>query len=137
MRPRVKEAVVAHAASPSGLLDLSQMALNRFADSLNDDPGSAEAVLVLFVFLNEVNAELDRVGSPLQTNEGEENLSVLGSMNEVVESLELAREARAVDQYAEVRIDEEIRLRGEARSARDFASADTIRDALADRGVVL
>ena len=58
-------------------------------------------------------------------------------MDEVLGLLELARAARAVDDTTEEWIEEQIRLREEARKARDFAAADAIRDDLADRGVVL
>ncbi len=59
------------------------------------------------------------------------------SMDQVLGLLELARVARAVDDTTEEWIEEQIRLREEARKARDFAAADAIRDALADKGVVL
>ncbi|MCJ7628588.1 MAG: cysteine--tRNA ligase, partial [Longimicrobiales bacterium] len=48
-----------------------------------------------------------------------------------------ARAARAVDEVTEYWIEEQIRFRNEARSSRDFQTADPIRDVLADRGVVL
>jgi cysteinyl-tRNA synthetase len=42
-----------------------------------------------------------------------------------------------VDETTEEWIEEQIRLREEARAGRDFAAADAIRDALTNRGVVL
>jgi cysteinyl-tRNA synthetase len=117
--------------------ELAQAGMARFREAMNDDLNSAEALGALFVFLNGVNAELDRVGSPVRVDDRDVGVKTLGSMDEVLGLLELARDARAVDDTTEEWIEEQIRLREEARKARDFAAADAIRDALADRGVVL
>ena len=85
----------------------------------------------------EVNAEMDRAGGTITAQDREASLDALRSMDEVLGLLELAREARAVDDTTEAWIEEQVELREEARRNRDFAEADTIRDALADKGVVL
>ncbi len=117
--------------------ELAKAGLDRFREGMNDDLNSAEALGALFVFVNEVNAELDRVGSPIRRSDRDAGVEALASMDEVLGLLELAREARSVDDTTEEWIEEQIRLRKEARKARDFAAADAIRDTLADRGVVL
>ena len=134
---RLTECPVADEAQETRIPELAQAGLERFREAMNDDLNSAEALGALFVFLNEVNAELDRVGSRIQAGDRKVGVETLGSMDEVLGLLELAREARAVDDTTEEWIEEQIRLREEARKARDFADADAIRDALADRGVVL
>ena len=133
---RLAECPVADDAPETRIPELARAGLERFREGMNDDLNSAEALGALFVFLNEVNAELDHAGS-IRTVEREGAVETLRSMDEVLGLLELAREARAVDDTTEEWIQEQIRQRNEARKARDFAAADSIRDALADRGVVL
>ena len=134
---RLTDCPVAAEAPETRIPELAATGLDRFRDAMNDDLNSAEALGALFVFLNEVNAELDRVGTPVRAADRDEGAKTLGSMDEVLGLLELARKARAVDDTTEDWIEEQIRLREEARKSRNFAEADAIRDALADRGVVL
>jgi len=134
---RLSECPVANEAPETRIPELAKAGLDRFREGMNDDLNSAEALAALFVFLNEVNAELDRIGSPIRGSDRDAGMETLASMDEVLGLLELAREARAVDDTTEEWIEEQIRLREEARKARDFATADAIRDDLADRGVVL
>lgn len=112
-------------------------ALDRFRDGLEDDLNSAEAMAALFIFVNEVNAELDRVGGGVRGEDRERALETLSSMDQVLGLLELARGTRRVDEATEAWIQDQIRLRQEARASRDFAAADAIRDALAEKGIVL
>ena len=128
---------MADEAEDTRIPELAQAGLERFRDAMNDDLNSAEALGALFVFVNEVNAELDRVGSPIPLAHRDQSRKTLRSMDEVLGLLELAREARAVDDTTEEWIEEQIRLREEARASREFGVADAIRDTLAGRGVVL
>jgi cysteinyl-tRNA synthetase len=116
---------------------LCWVALDRFREAMDDDLNSAEALAALFVFVNEVNAEMDRAGGTITAQDREATLDALRSMDEVLGLLELAREARTVDDTTEAWIEEQVELREEARRNRDFSEADAIRDALADKGVVL
>jgi cysteinyl-tRNA synthetase len=104
---------------------------------MGDDLNSAEAMAALFIFVNEVNAELDRVGSPVRSSDRDAGLDTLESMDQVLGLLELARAAREVDDTTEDWVQEQVRLREQARADRDFAAADAIRNELADRGIVL
>jgi len=124
-------------AASTSLAESAKRALDRFRESMDDDLNSAEALAALFVFVNEVNAELDRSGGALRPEEQDEALRALESMDDVLGILELARNARSVDEATEEWIGEQVRLRTEARVARDFARADAIRDELLERGVVL
>lgn len=134
---RLSEAQVSGEASPSRIRELADTGIQRFREGMEDDLNSAEGLAALFVFVNEANAELDRVGPTLRPEDRKDGLEALRSMDEVLGILELARDARRVDETTEGWIEEQIRLRKEARAARDFATADRIRDELADRGVVL
>lgn len=119
--------------------ELARSALERFREGLDDDLNSAEAMAALFIFVNEVNGELDGAGGKglLRVEERDAAREALHSMDEVLGLLELAESARRIDETTEEWIREKIRLRNEARAARNFAEADAIRDELANRGIVL
>lgn len=134
---RLVEARVGTEAPATTIPELARAGLDRFREGMNDDLNSAEAMAALFVFLNEVNAELDRAGSPILPGDREEGLDALRSMDEVLGLLELARTARVVDDTTEAWIEDRIGRREQARKEGDFARADAIREELADRGVVL
>jgi cysteinyl-tRNA synthetase len=134
---RVSEARLSEETVGTEITRLCWVALDRFKEAMDDDLNSAEAMAALFVFVNEVNTELDRAGGSISVQDRTAVLDAIRSMDEVLGLLELAREARAVDDTTEAWIEEQVRLREEARKDRDFAAADAIRDALADQGVVL
>jgi cysteinyl-tRNA synthetase len=134
---RLSAVTVADDAPPTRIREMAAEALGRFREGMDDDLNSAEALAAIFIFVNEVNAELDRVGSPVLAGDREAGLEALRRMDQVLGILELARKGRGVDEATEEWIEEQIRLRKEAREARDFAAADAIRDALAANGVVL
>jgi len=134
---RVSEARLSEETVGTEITRLCWVALDRFREAMDDDLNSAEAMAALFVFVNEVNSEMDRAGGTITAQDREATLDALRSMDEVLGILELAREARAVDDTTEAWIEEQVELREQARKDRDFAAADAIRDALADKGVVL
>lgn len=134
---RLSETQVSEDAQATRIPELAQEALARFQEGMDDDLNSAEALAAIFIFVNEVNAELDRVGAPILTGDREAGLEALRRMDQVLGIVELARKGRSVDETTEEWIEEQIRLRKEAREARDFAAADAIRDELAAKGVVL
>jgi len=124
-------------APPTAIPELVETALDRFREGMDDDLNSAEGMAAVFVFLNEVNGELDRAGGRVMPRDRDAALDALNSMDQVLGLLELARDARVVDETTEDWIQEQVRLREEARKDRDFARADAIRDELAEKGVVL
>jgi cysteinyl-tRNA synthetase len=134
---RLSELSVSQDAPPTRIPALAEEAMARFREGMDDDLNSAESLAALFIFVNEVNAELDRAGSVVQNGDREAALDALHGMDEVLGLVELARQSRVVDEATEEWIEEQIRLRNEAREARDFAAADGIRDGLAAKGVVL
>jgi len=134
---RLKNLSVADHAQATRIPEVASEALTRFREGMDDDLNSAEALGALFIFLNGVNAELDRVGGPLRPADREAGLDALESMDRVLGLVDLANRGRTVDEGMEAWIQEQVRLRKEARAARDFATADAIRDALAEKGIVL
>lgn len=105
----------------------------RFYDVMNDDFGTAEAVAVLFELANEINKTHDNqlagclkgLGSfmgllqrePAAFLQGSVGEEITGISNETIESLIAARQ--------------------QARSDKDWAESDRIRDELAAAGIVL
>lgn len=124
-------------AGDTRIPEMAQAALARFREGMDDDLNSAEAMAALFVFVNEVNAELDRRQGALRREERDGALKALEDMDEVLGFLELARRTRALDRATKDWIQEQVHQRMEARKTGDFARADAIRDELAAHGVVL
>jgi cysteinyl-tRNA synthetase len=121
-----------------GLSPLAEEAMSSFDAALDDDLNSSGALAALFVFLKEVNGALDRSGGRANPGELDRARSALAAMDGVLGLLEVAlRREGGADDDLKAWVEEMIVQRKEARSSRDWARADEIRDALADRGVVL
>jgi cysteinyl-tRNA synthetase len=134
---RVTDLPVSEDSEETRIPEFSEAALIRFREAMDDDLNAAEAMAALFVFVTEVNAELDRIDRPVSPRDRDDALGLLDSIDRVLGLLELGRAARGVDETTEEWIEEQIQLREDARRDRDFAAADAIRDALAERHVVL
>ncbi len=128
---------VDRSAPPTRVPELARQALDAFRKGLDDDLNSAEAMAALFIFLNEVNAELDGTEGTVPPGDRDAGVDALRSMDDVMGLLELARKTRVVDRAKEEWIEEQIQLRQAARKSRDFVEADRIRDDLTREGVVL
>jgi cysteinyl-tRNA synthetase len=126
-------------AAPAGLAPLAERALADFEAALDDDLNSSGAMAALFVFLKEVNGALDRSGGVVTPDEVTAAREALASMDDVLGILELAlaSESAGADDDLAAWVEDMIAQRAEARSDRDWARADEIRDALTERGVVL
>jgi cysteinyl-tRNA synthetase len=136
-RDRLREIPGDDGADPSALPDLAADALAGFEAAMDDDLNSAEALGAVFIFLNRVNAEMDRTGGRITSADRDAALEAVDAMDQVLGLLEVADRERSVDDDLEGWIESMIRERVEARQSRDFARADAIRDELADRGIVL
>ena len=135
-RRRVAEFPIA----PRSSLDLGARArehLAAFTEAMDLDLNVPRAVAVLWSMAKEVNAALD--GSPGGIGEGDRDgvLEVLAQMDAVLGVLDLAAEAREVDDETEALIRHKVEARDRARAARDFATADRLRDELEADGVRL
>ncbi|HEY0969513.1 MAG TPA: cysteine--tRNA ligase, partial [Gemmatimonadales bacterium] len=107
--------------------------LRVFQEALFDDLNAPEALAALFTFLRRANAELDKRGTD------ETGLiaarDAFGKMMGVLDILPEAEEP--VDAELGAWVEERLAARKAARSARDFAAADRIRDELVGRGIVV
>jgi cysteinyl-tRNA synthetase len=104
-------------------------ALAAFTAAMDDDFGTPAAVAAMFDAVRGANAALD-AGRP------DTAATKLGAVDELLDVLGFATAAaETADDHAE--IDALVRERVEARAARDFATADRIRDELVRRGVTI
>ena len=107
----------------------------RFADAMNDDFNTPEAIAVLFDLASEVNRE-----------QGQEKQLLANTMKALGASLNfLQRDPTAFlqagskdqDGLSPAQIEEHIAARVAAKQAKDFAQADLIRKTLLEQGIVL
>ncbi len=122
---------------PAGLEELARAAVKRFRAAMDDDLNSAGALAALFVFVKEANAVLDRADGAVRPSDRASAETALASMDEVLGVLDLALAGRRVEESERQRIDRLVAERVRARSRRDFARADDIRDRLAAEGIAL
>jgi len=106
----------------------------RFADAMDDDFNSAQAVSVLF----EMATELNRNPSPALAAQMRALGGVLGLLQrDPVEFLKGSHLAGALSAVGDGEIDRQISARAAAKARRDFPEADRIRQDLLEQGVVL
>jgi cysteinyl-tRNA synthetase len=134
---RLEATPVADDGAPLGLTELAAGALEAFREAMDDDLNSANALAALFGLVTRTNAALDGVGGAVSRSERDAVVEALRSMDRVLALLEVAKAGRTVDADTEAWIESMIEERKEARSARDFARADAIRDELEEKGIVL
>jgi cysteinyl-tRNA synthetase len=120
-----------------GLDEVARRALADFEAALDDDLNSSEALAALFGLLREANARLDGADGPVAETELQAARAALASMDEVLGLLELALAEGGADEDLAAWVEQRIEARERARASRDWAAADTIRDELSARGVVL
>ena len=116
-------------ASPA----LGAQAIEGFRAAMDEDFNAADGLAALFTFVNRVNGALDRQGVVTPADR-EAALESLRSMDRVLGLIEVARASRTVDDDLATWVEERIEARAEARRAKDFATADAVRDELAERG---
>ena len=116
-------------------LDSNNPWAKRFADAMNDDFNTPEAIAVLFDLASEVNrtqgAEKQMLASTLK--------SLGATLNFLQRDPTIFLQAGSKQKVglSVVYIEEKIAERVAAKQAKDFAKADLIRKALLDQGVVL
>lgn len=105
-------------------------ALARFTEVMDDDFGTPQAVSLMFDLIREGNRLVD---------EGGDAGGLAGAVDEIVSILGLddADGAPTSGTLAEEEIVAMVAARARARTARDFAEADRIRDDLASAGVII
>ena len=107
----------------------------RFAEAMNDDFNTSDAIAVLFDLASEVNRA--------QGDERQTLASTLKSLGGVLNFLQrdpttfLQSGTKDVGGFSPEQIEEQIAARVTAKQAKDFAKADLIRKNLLEQGVVL
>ncbi|MGH7502275.1 MAG: cysteine--tRNA ligase [Longimicrobiales bacterium] len=136
-RRRLDETPASQDAEASALPRIAEKALRDFEEALDNDLNTPNAFAVLFPFVKEVNAELDRVkiisGPDLKAAR-----TAIDRMDDVLGLIELARRdaAGVPSDFAEW-VEDRLEQRRQARGRRDFATADAIRDELTAAGVIV
>ncbi len=136
-RRRLDETPASQDAEASALPRIAEKALRDFEEALDNDLNTPNAFAVLFPFVKEVNAELDRVkiisGPDLKAAR-----TAIDRMDDVLGLIELARRVAAgvPSDFAEW-VEDRLEPRRQARGRRDFATADAIRDELTAAGVIV
>ena len=112
-------------------------ALTRFEAALDEDLNTPNALAVVFNFIREVNAELDRERA-VSAADIRTAAAAFDRFDAVLGVITLARqEAAAVDDGLAAWVEERIVARRDARGRRDFGEADRIRQQLSDAGIVV
>ena len=132
---RLYTALAQTATSQTVTLDPDNPWAKRFAEAMNDDFNTPEAIAVLFDLASEVNRaqgeEKQRLANTLQA---------LGGLLNFLQrdpTAFLQSGSKQADALSPAMIEEHIAARVAAKQAKDFAKADSIRKTLLDQGVVL
>ena len=113
-----------------GAGDLDESAVNAFNAAMDDDLGTPQAVAAIFETLRRANAALD-CGA-------DDALALVATVISLAGALGLAAEGAAPGADAgDAAIEDLVARRQAAREARDWATADAMRDELSARGVVV
>jgi cysteinyl-tRNA synthetase len=116
----------------AGLAVAADDLVRNAEEALFDDLNAPEALAALSDFITRANAELDQGGHDPAALEKARN--AFGRINGV---LDIIPESGEADTSLQSWVEERLAARRTARSQRDFATADSIRQELAGRGVLI
>ena len=133
---RLAGLTVSEGVAATELPQVAREAVTSFRAAMDNDLNTADALAALFSLVSRVNAALDRV-QEVAPSDRDAVRDALASTDRVLGLLEVARTSRAVDGGVAEWVEERIQARADARSQKDFAAADVIRDELAAKGIVL
>jgi cysteinyl-tRNA synthetase len=133
---RLAGLTVSEGAAATELPQVAREGVTSFRAAMDNDLNTADALAALFSLVSRVNAALDRV-QEVAPSDRDAVRDALASTDRVLGLLEVARTSRAVDGGVAEWVEERIQARADARSQKDFAAADVIRDELAAKGIVL
>ena len=136
--------VARHPVSSSGpisaaqaLADRARARLAAFGEALDQDLNVPQALAALWGLVRETHVALDDSPEGVAAAAKEAVLDALAEMDGVLGVLELAERDRKGGDEAEEKVRRLVEARDRARAARDFATADRLRDDLAAMGVRL
>nr|NIP80730.1 hypothetical protein [Gemmatimonadota bacterium]NIQ55895.1 hypothetical protein [Gemmatimonadota bacterium]NIU76097.1 hypothetical protein [Gammaproteobacteria bacterium]NIX45645.1 hypothetical protein [Gemmatimonadota bacterium]NIY09946.1 hypothetical protein [Gemmatimonadota bacterium] len=95
-RDRLEGAALDDDAGPTRLAELSDGLIDGFRAAMDSDLNSAEALAALFMFVKEVNAELDRAGDRLRPEDRAAALEALDRVDQVLGLIEVASSGREI-----------------------------------------
>ena len=122
--------VLSRPPRPLGAGDLDESAVNAFRAAMDDDLGTPQAVAVIFETLRRANAALDGGADDAEALAATV-INLAGALGVAVDAA--GRGGGAGD----AAIDDMVARRQAAREARDWATADALRDELSALGVVV
>jgi cysteinyl-tRNA synthetase len=118
-------------SSGQKILQLTDQVLNAFGNAMDDDLNISIALAALFDFVRDTNNLLDANG--LSKDEAKQVCTLMASLDKVLGVIgEVAKEETLPKEAVEL-----IKKREEARKARDWKTADAIRQQLKALGVVV
>jgi cysteinyl-tRNA synthetase len=103
--------------------------LQRFEEALDDDLNISPALASVFDYIRDINRLRDSGG--LSSKERDDALAAIEKIDAVLGLL------RKEEADSDPEIDEMIKKRAEAKKKKDFATADSIRDELMAKGIIL
>ncbi len=127
---RLRDPATLERGGTAGLAHAADEALGLVREALFDDLNAPEALAALFDFIRKGNAELDRRGQDREAVERARE-----AFDRIDRVLDIVPEAVEADAELVRWIEDRIAARRDARSRRDFAESDRIRDELKGRGV--
>ncbi|MEM7415051.1 MAG: cysteine--tRNA ligase [Gemmatimonadota bacterium] len=133
---RLEDTAIDDAAEGTELPELAAAMVTSFREALDHDFNSADGLAAVFVFVNAANAVLDG-REAVSSADRDAALSALRDVDQVLGLLEVAHASRTVDDDLAAWVEGKIEERAAARAAKDFATADAIREELSARNIVL
>jgi cysteinyl-tRNA synthetase len=103
-----------------------------FADSLNDDLNTAEALAAVFEFVRDANSSMD--SGEFRAGNVAAALALLARFDSIFDVLKPTAQA---GQLTDAAVDALIEERAAAKKAKNFARADQIRQELLEQGIIL